>query len=319
MAVSAVAQAPDGAAPARRRSPARLAALAVMPAVLAALGWGCRLPYSKGPVPESVATCRQLTQQAVAAVERGHYEQAESLLAKAVKLNPADPEARRRYADVLGHRGARQQAVEQLQEAMRVAPDDAGLKTRLAEFHLEMGRSDQALQTIEQAIDLDPKSAAAWAVRARVFQASGDRRTALADFHRALAYAPDDRRTLLDLAELHRQSNEPHRAMQTLQSLAETYAPGEEPQRVLYLLGLAQMAVGRYADAAEQFAAAAARRPPKAEVLYALAEAERGAGRPAQAAAAAEEALRLDPEHQASRELLERIRLATPQPPPSRL
>ena len=107
-------------------------------------------------------------------------------------------------------------------------------------------------------------------MRGRVIYAAGDLQQALADYHRALSYAPYDQHLLLDVAELYRQMNQPQRALETLQALAETYnTPAEEPPRVLYLLGLSQVALKRYDDAVESFAAAS-RDKPTPEVLYQL-------------------------------------------------
>lgn len=274
---------------------------------VASLVLGCRLPYSKGPVPESVAACRQLSQQGAAALARGQTDEAESLLAKAVKTCSTDPEARRYYAEALWARGARQEALAQLGKAIEVSPDSAALQTRLAEMHLALGQLDQARRAAEEALDLDPKLASAWAVRGRIHRAAGDPSQALADLHRALGYAPSDRDALLDVAELQARLGRPQQALQALQSLAETYAPGEEPQEVLYRIGAAHLALGRWQDAVEQLSLALARGPQRAEILYALAEAQQAGGRTALAAAAAEQALRIDPSHQASRQLLERL------------
>jgi tetratricopeptide (TPR) repeat protein len=282
---------------------------------LAVLLGGCRLPGHNVPISQPLATCRQLTRQGVTAMERGQPQQAEELLAKAVKSCPTDSEARRYYAEALWQRGARQDAITQLKEAGRQAGEDAALEARLAEMHLAMGNVELARQSAEHAIDLNPKLAAAWAMRGRVMRVTGQPQQSLIDWHRALDYAPDDRSVLTDLAELHRQLNQPQRALQTLQSLADTYPPGEEPQQVLYLVGMAYMALDRYQDAVENLSAAAVRDKPSPELLYCLGEAQLSCGRPAEAASAAQYALALQPNHRPSQELLGRIELAARQGP----
>jgi tetratricopeptide (TPR) repeat protein len=79
---------------------------------------------------------------------------------------------------------------------------------------------------------------------------------------------------------------------------------------VLYLTGLAYTALARYNDAVEIFTTALVRDKPTPELLYRLGEAELLAGHPDEAAAAAEQALALQPQHQSCRELLGRIDLA---------
>jgi len=125
-----------------------------------------------------------------------------------------------------------------------------------------------------------------------------------------LGQAPRDRAILMEVAESYRLLNQPQRALQTLQTLAETYSPGEEPGRVLYLLGTAQLAVGRPDDAAASLSAAIARENPTVEMYYQLAEAQYMSGHPSEAAAAVQQALAMQPSHGPSRELLQRIELA---------
>ncbi len=271
---------------------------------------GCRLPGREGPVSESLATCRELSQQGIAAAERGQHRQAEALLANAVASCAVDPEARRHYAETLYRRGARQEAIAQLEEAGRLASQDAALRVRLAEMHLSAGQMQHARQSAEHALDLNPKLPAAWAIRGRVMQTNGELRQALADYHRALGYAPNDQQILLQVAELLRQLNRPQRALAALHSLSDTYSPGDEPQQVLHLMGLAYMALGRHEDAVESLSQAVIRDRPTPEIYHRLGEAEWLAGRPVEAAAAARHALALQPQHRPSRELLDRIHLA---------
>ena len=284
--------------------------IAVLALLLALPAAGCRLPGSGGPVSRSLATCRQLSRQGVAALERGQRQQAETLLAKAVEACPIDPDARRHYAETLWRRGARQEAIAQLDEACRLAEEEAALHVRMAQMRLAVGQVEHARRSVQLALDLNPELPDAWAMRARVMRADGRLRQALADYHRALGYAPDDRQILLEIAELYRQLNRPQRALANLQSLAESYSPGEEPQQVLHLTGLAYMALGRADDAAESLSAAVTRAEPTPELFCLLGEAELLAGRPAQAAAAARQALALRPRHRPGRELLDRVELA---------
>jgi tetratricopeptide (TPR) repeat protein len=268
---------------------------------------GCKLPGGNGPVPPELLTSRHYSQEGVAAMERADWSQAEGMLAKAVKACPNDAEARRHYAEALWHRGAREAAVAQMEQAVRIAGDDAGLHVRLAQMRLELGAVGPAHAEVELALNLDPKMPLAWATRGQVMRASGNLHEALADYHRALGYAPEDRQTLLEIAELHRLLDEPSRAIVSLQALADTYTPGEEPQQVFYLLGLAQSAMGRNDDAVESFSTALLRGQPNPELLAQLGESQRRAGRLDEAAAAAHEALALDPQNRPGLDLLSRI------------
>ena len=279
----------------------------VLATVLAA---GCQFAGGKGPVSKSLATCRQLSQQGIAAAERGQMARAERLLSRAVSTYPLDPEARRNYADVLWQQGTREDAVAQLKEAARLAGEDATIRVRLAEMYLATGQIGLARRNAELALDLDPKLSTAWAIRGDLTGAAGQLDQALADYHRALGYAPDDRRIMLQIAELYRRMNRPERALATLQSLADRYSPGEEPPQVSHLLGNSLVALGRYEEGIENLSAAIDRAGPTPELFCSLGEAELLAGRPAAAAAEARRALTLKPQHGPARQLLQRIELA---------
>jgi tetratricopeptide (TPR) repeat protein len=278
--------------------------------LLALLSAGCRLPGREGPVPQSLTDCRRLSQQGVSALERGEQPKAETLLAQAVTACPVDAEARRHYAESLWRRGARQDAIVQLHEASRLAEEDASLWARLAEMYLANGQPELAQQNAERALKLDPKLSTAWAIHGGAMRAVSQPREALADYLRALSYAPTNRAILNEIAELHRELNQPERAIQTLQTLADTYSPGEEPGQVLYLMGLAYVALGRYDDGVESLSAAVTRGGPTPEMFYRLGEAQMLAGHPTEAAVAARQALALQPRHDPSRGLLERLELA---------
>jgi tetratricopeptide (TPR) repeat protein len=271
---------------------------------------GCQLPSRQGPVPKSLADCRRLSQQGVAALDRGRQQDAESLLARAVTACPVDAEARRHYAESLWRRGAQPEAIAQLEEASRLAGDDATLSTRLAEMYLASGQLELARQHANKALDLDSRLPGAWAIRGKVLRAAGLPHDALVDNLRALGYAPKDRAVLFEVAELYRQENQPDRALQTLQRLAETYSPGEEPGDLLHRLGLAYIALGRFDDAVENFQMAVNRGRPTVEMLCDLGEAQLLAGHPAEAAAAARQALAIQPQHRPSLALLEHVQLA---------
>jgi tetratricopeptide (TPR) repeat protein len=271
---------------------------------------GCRLPSWEGPVPRSLAASRQLSQRGINALERGDWEKAESLLNRAVEICPDDPDARRQYAETLWHRGAKAEALTQLHESIRHSSSDPALLVRAAEMELALGQTNEARRDVERAIDLDAKAPAAWAFRARLMRHLGQTRQALADYHRALGYDRSNPDILLEIAELHRALDQPQKALTALQALVDTYPVGEEPQRVLYLEGLAYMALRRFDDAVESFAAAARRDKPTAEILCGLGEAELASGRPGDARQALGQALTLDPNHAPSRAAWQQVELA---------
>jgi tetratricopeptide (TPR) repeat protein len=271
---------------------------------------GCRTLGKQEVVSQSVTQGRQLTQQGVNAMERGDWKRAESLLEQAVVTSAKDADARSNYAQALLHRGAQQQALAQLEAARELVPADPGLAVRAGEVYLALGQSQRAWQLTDEATRLDPKFAPAWELRGRLASTQGQPREALAAYQRALGYAPQSEAIAMRLAEVYRQLNEPERALAALQAVAERYPPGEEPQQILHLEGLALSAMGRHDDAARTLALAAGRERPTADLLCHLAEAELAAGRAPYAQYALQQALSLDPNHAASRNLSARLATA---------
>ena len=237
------------------RSFAPVAAAAI---VVAVLGSGCRL-MPRGPVPQDLATARRLSNQGLSAADQNDLVRAEGLLERAVKSCPTDIEARRHYADVLWKRGERMEAVTQIAEALRLAPGDVPLCIEGGRMYMELGLLDDADRLAGDAVAGAPRSADAWHLRGQVALARGRDEEALADFHRALAIAPDDRAVLFDTADVYRRLNRPQRALATLAILGETYGPNQTPANVLALEGMAQESLGRRIDALESYRAALAR------------------------------------------------------------
>jgi tetratricopeptide (TPR) repeat protein len=271
---------------------------------------GCQPLSLRGPVPRSVATARQLTQQGSLAMERGDWTRSESLLSQAVKSCPVDADARRRYAEVLWRRGAVDEALVQIGEARRLAPDDVEIVVLDGQWRLVLGQVDRAAAAAQAALACDPRSAAAWALAGRAAHARADLRGALAAYQRSLSYAPGKPDVLLQVADVYRLLNEPERALLALQSLCDAYPPGEEPQNVLYQQGLALAALGRHRDAAEVLTLCLGRGKPTPEVLGRLAECQWKLGRPGDAERLLQQALALNPNHPASKSLLGQVRLA---------
>jgi tetratricopeptide (TPR) repeat protein len=271
---------------------------------------GCQMLSRHGPVSRSLVESRQLCQRGIAAMERGQWEDAEGLLSGAVDACPENQDSHRHYAEALWRKGRRLEAMEHLEQANRLAVDDASLMVTIAEKRLALGQVEAARQSAQNALDLDPKLAEAWAARGRVRHREGQLRMALADYHRALGLAPDDSEIIMEVAELYTEMGRPQQCLAALHKVADTWPPGDEPQRLLCLEGLSYSALGRYDEAVDSLLAAVARDKPTPDILFRLGEAELLAGRHIRAAAAAEQALFIDPGHQPSLGLLDRVRIA---------
>ena len=247
--------------------------------VAAGLAAGCRLVQRRDPVPPELADARRLCNEGLSAVDRNDLVRAEGLLERAVQSCPLDIDARRHYADVLWQRGERMEAVGQIAAALKLSPGDVPLALDGGRMYLELGLLEDADRLAREAVRMAPCSADAWHLRGQVAMARGQADLALADYHRGLAIAPDDRRLLLDTAEAYRRLGRPQRALATLAILGEQYGPQQTPAHVLMLEGMAQEALGRTADAVESYRRAVAKGDAPHEAAARLAALE-PAGQP---------------------------------------
>jgi tetratricopeptide (TPR) repeat protein len=243
--------------------------------LLLVVGSGCRLIPRSGPVPQEVADARRLCNEGLSAADRNDLMRAEGLLEQAVKNCPTDVDARRHYADVLWHRGERMAAVTQIAEALRLSPGDTSLCIDGGRMYMELGLLDDADRLAREAVRSAPRSDKPWHLHGQVALARGRPEEALADFHRAMAIAPDDRELILETAEIYRRLGRPKRALATLAILGESYPPNQTPPHVLALEGMAQEALDRPEDAIESYRQAVARGLQSPDVSTRLVELER--------------------------------------------
>lgn len=241
---------------------------------------GCRLVHRHSPDSKQLAEARRLSNEGLSAVGQQDYAGAESLLSEAVKRCPTDIDSRRHYATVLWRRGERMEAFSQIEEALRQSPDDEALLLAGGSMSLELGLLDDADRLSVAALRSAPQSAGAWRLHGAVALARGRPEEALADFHRGLAIAPEDRTLLLDTAEVYRRLGRPQRALATLASLADAYGPQPAPALVPALEGMAQEQLGRLDEARESYREALARGGAPPDVAERLARLENAPGGP---------------------------------------
>lgn len=270
-------------------------ALCVLLAVAVA---GCRcFNYDReGAVSPELAECRHYAHLSIAALERGDVEQAQRLSAQAVEAFPSDAQARRCYGEALWRRGHAAAAIEQLDAARRLAPDDPTLLVQLGEIYLAMDQWESARTLAAEALDADPSSPRAWLLRGDTFRAAGRFDEALADYTRAAGLEVGSPQTLRRLAVVSLARREPQRALAYARSLIDSYSPGEPPADTLDLAGEILANLGRWDDAKQMYARAAATAATP-ERLCRLAEAELLAGEPNAARQTLDRVLAAHPRH----------------------
>jgi predicted O-linked N-acetylglucosamine transferase (SPINDLY family) len=244
----------------------------------------------------------------------------------AVARAPDAPDALRNLALALDRSGARDEALALLERAAALAPDRAALLLDLGAVASNAGALDRALAGFERALALDPRSAGAWHGIATVRSRRSDDAGARDAFARAVALdpahgpatrglanalalageaaqahalleafvarAPGDAGVWVDLGSLKRQAGDRRAAAAALER-ALALDPQDADARVER--GLLRSAAGDHAGAEADFRVALLRVPQRAGLHGDLATALYHQKRLDEAAAAAEQAVALDP------------------------
>jgi Flp pilus assembly protein TadD len=236
------------------------------------------------------------------AQQEGRDEAAGQFFAQAMELCPVDERCRRHYAEVLWRQGRGPEAVAQMTEAVRLSGQDPLLLVRLGEMHLALGNEGNALVYADQAIERRDDLALAWRLRGDVLHRRGELREALACYHSALRFEPNNPTVQIAVASIHRDLNRPERSLSVLDAAVDQFSPGPAPPEVLVHHGLALKSLGRFEEAVESLAAAA-QGSNDPEIVFLLAEARMLAGDSAGASYAARQVLQTNPYHAGARQL----------------
>lgn len=236
--------------------------------------FGCRsVPFPSKSAKKSETLA--LNREGIAAFERNEYALAEEKFAQAVKNDESDPTSRRYYAETLWARGKKEESVRLLVEITKEgdSPDEMlAVNRSLAEKLLSAGQPVSALNYAEKAISLAPKRYEGWALRGNVYWQLGKMEEALADYHKALHFVPDDRDLLWQLALLEDQAGRYDRSLATWQRLGRLYPGNTEPVEVLCGKGLAYRRLKRFEESIRHYDSALAQKPDQIEIYPLLAE-----------------------------------------------
>jgi Flp pilus assembly protein TadD len=261
--------------------------------------------------------------------DAGRLDEAQAELQRVVSTAPGDLRARRALALVLAAQHEGTELAGELSEIVRLDPEDNEARLELGAAYASVGSVDAALGAYEEVLRRHPKNAVALKIAADLYRTKGEPAKAAAYYEKLRRMSPDDPRPWfllgasyyeagrLDAAE--RMFTEGARfpgmlpdaysnlgaiafrrgdAKQAIWFLsrAATRRPGKAGVRYNYALALT--AVQRYDDALREVTAATAAAPQDPEIRFFSGVVALRMGRLADAAAAFQETLRLDPNHQ---------------------
>lgn len=142
-------------------------------------------------------------------------------------------------------------AIQYFERALALAPREPLFHNNIGNAYLAASAYEQAERAYRTALQLKPDLAVAWANLGYVLM-NQDRQLpgAIECFERAIALDPRDSNTLFFMGTALRRMRQPARALPPLE---KALGMDRQPGRILYQMGLADLALGRSADALENF------------------------------------------------------------------
>jgi tetratricopeptide (TPR) repeat protein len=274
--------------------------------------------------------------------EAGQLDAAQAQLSRVVAAAPGDLRARRALALVLAAQRAGHELTEELSEIVRLDPDDLEARLELGAAYASVGNVNAALEAYEEVLRRRPKNAVALKVAADLYRQKGEPAKAVANYEKLRRMSPDDPRPVFLLATSYYEAGKLDAAERLFTDgarfpgmLGDAYSnlgaiafkrgdvkqalwflsraaqrrPGKAGVRYNYALALT--AAARLDDAQREVTAAAAAAPADPEIRFFSGVVALRMGRLADATAAFQETLRLDPNHGDARHnlsLLESLR-----------
>ncbi len=177
--------------------------------------------------------------------------------------------------------------------ALELEPDFLPALLARCELALENGRSGLALQDARRIVHLQPRSPRALVLRARALERTGELAAAKADLDAALAAAPEDPDASLQRGLLHLTRGNPDDAIRDFDRVVQRFPQWARPWA---LRAGAESARGNVRRAREDFETALSLDPRLPEAHLGLARLHLDAGRPGDALAALDRALRALPD-----------------------
>jgi len=235
---------------------------------------------------------------AVSAVEMGLGEAGDLSRAERVAQQAADTDVQDGWArlDVAGVQIAEEKpeaAATTALQAVATEPDDPFLRDEVASLLAEAKRFDEAIQQAQEAIRLDPNDFRHHMSLANAYDLAHRPAEAITTYEEALRLAPDNSLVCNNFAYTLTEANQQLDRALELSLKATQRRPDDEAY--VDTLGWAYYRLGRYDEAVQQLQRAAGMPVQYGETYYHLGMALRQVGREADALAAFERAVKIDP------------------------
>jgi tetratricopeptide (TPR) repeat protein len=217
------------------------------------------------------------------AIQKGKLDQAKGFFSKAAQEDPKDFRVRANLARALHQAGDKQLAIREMQHAVELSRGDPRLQVQLGEMYLDAGRWLESRRLAQVAIETNHQYAPAWALRGETEKLKGNYAQALADFQKALGYAPDMTSIQLQIVDTYQMMGQPLRALSAVEQVLTKHSADEQPEEALIAKGVALMQLKHVTPAINLLAKASRREKASSEVFVRLSQAQLQAGQLSQA------------------------------------
>jgi protein O-mannosyl-transferase len=285
--------------------------------ILVVLVWGGAELLARWRVPQWAAAAMAgvlvLACAAASHAQVGYWRNSETLWTRALAVTDGNHRAHAGLAEWLADHGNVTEATKHYQEAVRLAPAGADYRHALGMALVKQGRADEGARELAEAVRLNPRLAEARVSLGAVLVREGRSREAADQYTEALRLRPDMPQALAGLGSALVQEGrfqEAVRACADASRLDRVPFDGRAAFDGRMCAGLAFARLGRPIDAAAEFFGATELNPSSeaAWVNLGIAFTQGPVDRKADAIAAFEKALQIDPENARVRMALEELR-----------
>jgi len=227
-------------------------------------------------------------------LQLGSVQQAEAYLRQYLAADPTNPYARKLMAQTQLKGGKPNDAIENLDPLLKESTQDPHLMAIAGESYMQARKFDQAVVYFEKAIALAPKSAALYISLGMSRLGAGDREKGLGDLRTAVALDPKSVQAGMVLTRAEMGVREYDKALEAVQALEKQHPDNAEVQN---LKGGVYLAKGDRANARAAFDKAVALQPTLLAALRNLVQLDLVEGKPEAAKARMEAVLAKDPKN----------------------
>lgn len=233
---------------------------------------GCRVWNRTHVTSAATLASRQSVQRAAESLDQQHVEDAESHLSEALNSNPANIEARTMLAEILWDQGRKAEATVEMERAVKSPEVTPRQITRLAQMHFSQGNFQQAQNYVSLSFRQDPSLSSTWVLQGEIYEVQAQNEDALAAYHQAAYYTPEDPGIQLKIANIYLKLGKPQRALETAQNARLKGSMEDAPSEMLLCESKALAELNRTTDAVRLLTIARQKDPENVEIQSALAQ-----------------------------------------------